>query len=150
MGLFWDIYLKKLVSAIQHVTELEQSTHCQGTSTFWNTIQHEIHTWPRPSLMSFDDWLVRSKEIIGEKRISGTLAGGLVKPNDSLWSATVVLLQRLMIWGGRLHSLHIWHSGLLQCTCMLFALWTLVTFSQLLDCVFHGFCWSIKYRSTLI
>ena len=47
-----------------------------------------------PQFDAHNHWLVASNVETDEKRITGMFAGGLIKPNDSLWSALVVLLTK--------------------------------------------------------
>ena len=67
MGLFCDINLIKLVSAIQHATELEEINLLSG---YINLLKHDP-TWdPHVTTLQFDahhHWLVGSKVEIGEK-----------------------------------------------------------------------------------
>ena len=102
-----------------------KSAHCQGTTNFWNTIQHGIHTSDHAPV-----WCAGQKWKLSRNR----LASVLIKPSNNQWSATVVLVMK---------NADIPLLQILNSSSAMFALWNnLVTFNQLMDCVLHRFCWS--------
>ena len=102
-----------------------KSAHCQGTTNFWNMIQHEIHTSDHAPV-----WCAHLKWNLSRNR----LASVLIQPSNNQRSAMVVLVMK----NADIPLLQIMNSS-----SAMFALWNnLVTFNQLLDCVLHRFCWS--------